>query len=682
MIKKLSRQFVIILILSLLIELCFFNRHAILSRISGNEPVSLAYSTRFDNQDYYKDTDYYYLGINEVVTIKLYGAREEMDYIHADISLLNTSMNPTTAEAYITITDEGNQRSYSTPSVNITETLPLSKYLSAYSYGEVDELEITISTTEPMLIKINGITNHARVPFNILLPRILLLFAVLFILWNIRPSSPVYKLKPSVKARKSVVYSVIAVNLLVFLLLMLLNEAFFPAGWTHHQQYHKLAVAITEGHVNIHTGFEGVVSSLDNPYDNIQRNYALQEYAYSVWDMAFYDGNFYVYFGVVPVFLFYLPYYLITGDAFPTAVGILISSFAILVGAFYFMRQLINNYFKKTPFALYIIFSLILGNSIGTVPILLRPDFYSLPIVCALAFTIWGLGIWMSAASLWRTHQATNRQINLRLFIGSLFMALVAGCRPQFLVGSFFVFFILGHCIVLEWKDDKIKLIKRALIAVIPYVVVAVCLMYYNYIRFDSPFDFGANYNLTTNDMTHRGFNLGRIPDGLYAYLFQFPNISLRFPFVMPTEFDSVYMGKTIKETMFGGVFFTHCLLLVLPAYAFIRKELKNKRLSGLCVISMIFALIVVVADTQMAGILNRYYYDFLWLLIIPAIIILLQLYELASSVRMQRSILLFTVTAAVVCLFMDLFIGFQATSLPSYDETLYRTIQAFFTAY
>lgn len=36
--------------------------------------------------------------------------------------------------------------------------------------------------------------------------------------------------------------------------------------------------------------------------------------------------------------------------------------------------------------------------------------------------------------------------------------------------------------------------------------------MWYNAARFGSPFDFGANYNLTSNDMTRRGFAVGASP--------------------------------------------------------------------------------------------------------------------------------------------------------------------------
>ena len=82
--------------------------------------------------------------------------------------------------------------------------------------------------------------------------------------------------------------------------------------------------------------------------------------------------------------------------------------------------------------------------------------------------------------------------------------------------------------------------------------------MYYNYARFGSVFDFGASYNLTTNDMRYRGWVWGRIPYGIFVYLFQPVKLTTDFPF-METLFASThYMGITIQEFTPGGLFATH----------------------------------------------------------------------------------------------------------------------------
>ena len=62
--------------------------------------------------------------------------------------------------------------------------------------------------------------------------------------------------------------------------------------------------------------------------------------------------------------------------------------------------------------------------------------------------------------------------------------------------------------------------------------------MLYNNTRFNSPFDFGANYNLTTNDMTKRGFIFDRFAMGINTYLFQLPSFQPIFPSVSYTHLD------------------------------------------------------------------------------------------------------------------------------------------------
>ena len=107
-------------------------------------------------------------------------------------------------------------------------------------------------------------------------------------------------------------------------------------------------------------------------------------------------------------------------------------------------------------------------------------------------------------------------------------MAAVAGSRPQLLVGSLLALPLFMGILKKENRRELWKLLALAL----PYLGIAAFLMYYNYARFGSALDFGANYNLTTNDMTRRGFVPGRIPLGIFTYLLQPPKINARFPFL------------------------------------------------------------------------------------------------------------------------------------------------------
>ena len=148
--------------------------------------------------------------------------------------------------------------------------------------------------------------------------------------------------------------------------------------------------------------------------------------------------------------------------------------------------------------------------------------------------------------------------------------------------------------------------------------------MAYNYIRFQSPFDFGANYNLTTNDMTRRGFILFRIPLGIYYYLLNPPQISLTFPFVLRSSVLTNYMGTTIYERMCAGLIPTNFLLIFGFGIFKYRNDFKDKMPYRIAYIAVIAAIILIITDTEMAGILPRYICDFGFLLYLATFIVLL----------------------------------------------------------
>ena len=88
-------------------------------------------------------------------------------------------------------------------------------------------------------------------------------------------------------------------------------------------------------------------------------------------------------------------------------------------------------------------------------------------------------------------------------------MALVVGCRPQLIVLSLVAFPLFWR----KYITKRTILTRKGAIEfaclIAPYIVVAAGLMLYNHARFGSFTDFGANYNLTVNDMTKRGWTSG-----------------------------------------------------------------------------------------------------------------------------------------------------------------------------
>lgn len=244
---------------------------------------------------------------------------------------------------------------------------------------------------------------------------------------------------------------------------------------------------------------------MDNPYDKGAREELQKQTGEEyLFDVAYYEGHYYVYFGVVPVLLFYLPFYLLTGASFPTAIGVLISCIAFILGITGLLDRFARYHFKRVSLGLLLLLQIPLVMCSGILYLIKFPTFYSLPIMLALAFTVWGLYCWMRGRA--------SEKAWLWYLAGSLCMALVAGCRPQLLVFSLLAFPLFWRKFITEKHIATKKGIKEFICLIAPYAVVAIGIMMYNRARFGSFTDFGANYNLTVNDMTQRGTKSWQIP--------------------------------------------------------------------------------------------------------------------------------------------------------------------------
>jgi hypothetical protein len=651
--KTFVKTAVIIFLISLFIELFVFNGRAFLTMGASN--------TR---QEYIFD------GTN----LMLNNPSDTSGYLYLDIKSTYENGEQAPVNLSFLLEDEGNTYPYQLSEITIYPTVEKSKYIKLHSYGDVSFLCVTMETDEDAVLEVDGVLWNARVPFFISWLRIALIFALLGMLCILKPSSRIYTYEWKWAQKALPAGALIFVNIIVFFVLARSNTAFVNPVWTHHGQYQRLAQSMAEGRLDIDVGDSELLKSiaeLQNPYDSEYRMENVKN-AYDVWDTAYYNGKFYVYFGVLPVIVFYLPFYLITHGAFPTWIAVFVCCVAAMGGMYYLVGQICRKWFKELPFAWQLVLSFIASGSISLYCALLRPDFYYLPVVMALALSLWGLGLVFSASLLMEENDEKEDvdkgfevKVIIRLAGSSLCLALTAGCRPQFLVASFLALMLLVPIMLKNRKKYKsVQIIRRIAFFILPYIIVAVLIMLYNYMRFDSVFDFGANYNLTTNDMTKRGFNLERIPDGIWMYLFKPISISLIFPFVERAQFVSEYLGTTAMDYMYGGVMYTHAILLSIVGIFAVKDRLKEKKALSFTILSILLALVVIIADTEMAGLLNRYYMDFLWLLVLPAVIVLAQTLTSFRGRTMYRYAGWFIIFAGISGCVCEIMTGIDAGEL------------------
>ncbi len=147
--------------------------------------------------------------------------------------------------------------------------------------------------------------------------------------------------------------------------------------------------------------------------------------------------------------------------------------------------------------------------------------------------------------------------------------------------------------------------------------------MAYNFDRFGSVFDFGANYNLTNNNMPYRGFHLDRLLYAVFGFLFMPCTVTNRFPYFTLSSFSTTYQGPTGDELLLGGLIYNYLLLAVTLMPFLFKKYIKNRALYIYTLIAPVAALIVMFVDANMAGVIMRYNADFAWYLMMSFVVIL-----------------------------------------------------------
>ena len=380
------------------------------------------------------------------------------------------------------------------------------------------------------------------------------------------------------------------------------------SDWQHDtgNQLGALASSLLDGRLDLALDPPQALVEMDNPYDTAARQAQAPD---ALWDVAFRNGRYYVYFGVVPCLLFQLPFELLTGiPDLPNCAGMMVMAVAAVIAAFGLVRQAARRWFPDIRAAAYLLASTAVAGCGQLYYLLLRGAVYEYVILCGASFVMLALWQWMAAANTPDSHRG---RMLAHLIAGSLCMALVAGCRPQMEIFAFLALPIFRRRYLTEKRLFSRRGAAEFVLFALPFVLVAAGLMWYNAARFGSPFDFGANYNLTSNDMTQRGFSAGRLGTAAFYYLLAPPALKAVFPFVDSIRVSTNYVGRTTSELIYGGILTCTPFLWVFALLPLLRRRLAAKRLWGIVGWILASALLLCLLDAEMAGILYRYLMDF-----------------------------------------------------------------------
>lgn len=434
---------------------------------------------------------------------------------------------------------------------------------------------------------------------TILAMAVILVAAFVVALIGARPKSKLHTVSLlDWKKNKKIIIVTVLVTILFFTLPMSLCPIWNGEASTHRDQYEQFTEAILQGQIHFLYEPPAELAQMENPYDP----YARQDMGfYFKWDHAYYNGQYYMYFGIVPVFLAFLPYRLITGTALTTYHATQLFTGLFIIGLFALFYQMAKKFFKDISLSIYLLLS-VAFCAMSVWCAASTPALYCTAVTSAMATVVWGIYFWMRA--VWDSKN--RKQAVLFAVFGSLCGALSFGCRPTIAMGNLVIlplmfYYLKEHPFKGKWKD--------ALAFLSPYVVIGILLMVYNYVRFGSFFEFGQSYQLTSVDVR----NLPSIFDAATAkealqYLFGYGKNIMRYLFRLSSGMEPPQAGTFVAFPILLYIF----VGLAGRSTRSLVKEEKSWLLTGMMLLTPVVILIMDVLGSP--DVFPRYRMDTTWI--------------------------------------------------------------------
>ncbi len=499
--------------------------------------------------------------------------------------------------------------------------------LSFQPYGKVRSLRVDISdVNQPVLI--DHITAVSRIPFAFSLIRYFvlsgigcLIFAVLSFKW--------WKITYQSGNRLHIILTE-AMTVLCTLSVFIMTSPFEkPAKYDSKSPniadpWSMTFDAFKKKQTNLDIETDPGLETLENVYDTSERN---ETGIGGWWDLAYYKGKYYCYFGCAPLLTFYYPYYMIT-EKLPT-VGMALGFFGIL--AVWFMCRTILATVKlllpRANLLLLLGFMAAAPGITGIYYCVNAINNYTLPTICGLCWIflcLWtGLEACLSKKKIFRF---------VLLFISGTSLALCAASRPGIILCSV-VLVPLFIGILRNKEFTSVYRGAQTACFAVPLLIGGFLLMVYNSARFGSPFDFGYKYQLTVSNISANTMSTAGLPPMLYHYFFQLPRASATFPFFEPT-FCMLYNYKKYTYLADCVGVFTYPVIaagsILMPAVAgrrrgSIRSGVKRSQRSIIIILCFAAAVLIGWSNFCLGGAVTRYVVDLMPILMLGTLICVLR---------------------------------------------------------
>ncbi len=600
-IKRILIFGIISFILSILLEVFVFNFYSIANQ--NNRIFKLDLTSAILNNCIFE---------NGYISVPNQGGSIEFNNVNIETKNLVISFkgtDPMGCKGYILLTDEASNYSYVVAS-DFNEMISGKLYKLLRSNGNLDSVKICFENSQRDFV-IEDISLNSPLAFNFNFVRFLGIFTVLMIfiivkikrlyLINLNFDNLSHKLAIGVA-----IMICIVLCLSVFKMVkdstgsMYYDKYPLEASAEYYKPYVQQFDALFKKQLHLDVKPDEKMNELKNVYDPSERNFKDVKY---LWDRAYYDGKYFSYFGIAPIIVLYIPFYIFTGllpsDIFVTTFFALIAILFIFLSLY----EICKTFLKSTNLLLFILVSVgvVFASLIYTVQS--SADMYYIPVESGIAFM--SVFIYLS----FKAYNLKRGPLRILLFVlAGLSIGMLSLSRPNMLIvaGCFVLPIFLS--VLIDNRIEKSSKLIDALSFLIPAALCGIGTAYYNYVRFGSIFEFGATYQLTVSDISYNKFRIENILPALYYYFIQWPGCSGHAPFLIV---ENVY--KPISGNYFYSA--VNIGLLSIPlnwSIAAIGPTLSRKEfIKSATYISILMSTVfIAILNFCLAGICIRYVCD------------------------------------------------------------------------
>ncbi len=612
---KIFTHILILILIASLFEIFIFNYKTLYMSLPEKKEYAVE---EYINSGFQKENDYYVLTKDNPL-IELKNINIKTKTIHLDFEILDKNIMKYNVIVYYQPNDKTSFNYAS--NIEIINGYKNSTYDVLDFSNETSVIHLYLNLAKDTKIKLNSITLNERIPFHTSIARLFMLsFFLIFTYTFIMLFKYREELKLKKRLNQYIIYSLIGLSIGVIIFVFgfvynqFLNNILQDSGT---QLSKELVDMFKAGKVSLLEEPTQELKNLSNPYDPSSRNGI-----YYLWDHLYFEGKYYSYYGVTPVFILFLPINLITGKYLYDGYAVLLFSIiaTIFMGLSYY--RLAKKYFPKLPLYLLITGYILLFVTSGIFYNLTTPYFYQVSTSCGHMAMMVALYFMIKSNIMFKDEK--NRP--LMLVFASLFAGMSVLARATFVLYAI-VFVIWGLIsVIIKWKNaKKINSIFSLITLLLPIGICGIFQMVYNYLRFKNVLDFGIKYSLTINDFTNTSMSFELILNSIYSFLIAPAKIDNNLYFIHGNQ-QNFASGYYFFETNYViGLFYIAPITLLVFLSPFTTKEIKfkNKLIWTIKYFIPLFIIpLIIVALTWESGFAMRYFTDFSWAMVLLGIFV------------------------------------------------------------